>query len=78
MTKSSPALNIPNRKRVKQSAHYTRPFLRNTILLKIDNTDVDLYSVTSKSLYNALKMAKQTPPTAQKRFQDQFPDVSPS
>ena len=32
-------------------------------------------SVTSKSLYNALKMAKQTPPSAQKRFQDQFPDV---
>ena len=64
MTKSSPALNIPNRKRGKQSAHYTRPESRNRIHLKIDNTDVDLYSVTSKSLYNAFKMAKQTPPTA--------------
>ena len=37
--------------------------------------DVDLSSVTSKSLYNAFKMAKQTPPSAQKRFQGQFPDV---
>ena len=63
------------RKRVKQSAHYTRPELRNKVHLKIDNADVDLSSVTSKSLYNAFKMAKQTPPSAQKRFQDQFPDV---
>ena len=63
------------RKRVKQSAHYTRPELRNKVHLKIDNADVDMSSVTSKSLYNAFKMAKQTPPSAQKRFQDQFPDV---
>ena len=54
---------------------YTCPELRNTIHLKIDDTDVDLSSVTSKSLYKALKMVKQTPPFAQKRFQDQFPDV---
>ena len=53
------------RKRVKQSAHYKLP----------DNADVDLSSVTSKSLYNAFKMAKQPPPSAQKRFQGQFPDV---
>ena len=33
------------------------PLLRNTVHLEIDNTDVDLYSVTSKSLYNAFKMA---------------------
>ena len=63
------------RKRVKQSAHCTRPELRNKVHLKIDNADVDLSSVTSKSLYNAFKMAKQTPSSAQKRFQDQFPDV---
>ena len=53
------------RTRVKQSAHYTRPELRNTVYLKIDNTDVDLSSVTSKSLYKAFKMAQQTPPSAQ-------------
>ena len=53
---------------------YTCPELRNTIHLKIDDTDVDLSSVTSKSLYKALKMVKQTP-FAQKRFQDQFLDV---
>ena len=63
------------RKRVKQSAHYKLPELRNTVHLKIDNADVDLSSVTSKSLYNAFKMAKQPPPSAQKRFQGQFPDV---
>ena len=63
------------RKRVKQNAHYTRPELRNKVHLKIDNADVDLSLVTSKSPYNAFKMAKQTPPSAQKRFQDQFPDV---
>ena len=59
----------------KKSAHYRRPELRNTLHLKIDNADVDLSSVISKSLYNAFKMAKQTPPPAQKRFQDEFPDV---
>ena len=69
------AVPVEWRKRVKQSAHYTRPELRNKVHLKIDNADVDLSSVTSKSLYNAFTMAKQTPPSAQKRFQDQFPDV---
>ena len=69
------AVLVEWRKRVKQSAHYKLPELRNTVHLKIDNADVDLSSVTSKSLYNAFKMAKQTPPSAQKRFQGQFPDV---
>ena len=46
--------------------------LTNKVHLKIGNADVDLSSVTSKSLYHAFKMAKQTPPFAQKRFQDQF------
>ena len=62
-------------KQVNQSAHYTCPELRNTIHLKSDNTNVDLSSVTSKSLYKGLKMVKQTPPSTKKRFQDQFPDV---
>ena len=62
-------------KQVKQSAHYTCPELRKTIHLKSDNTNVDLSSVTSKSLYKGLKMVKQTPPSTKKRFQDQFPDV---
>ena len=66
---------VERRKLVKQSAHYRHPELTNTVHLKIDNTDVDLSLVTSKSLYKAFKMAKQTPPSAQKRFQDQFPDV---
>ena len=51
---------------------YTCSELRNTIHLK---SDIDLSSVTSKSLYKALKMVKQIPPCAQKRFQDQIPDV---
>ena len=54
---------------------YTCSELRNTIHLKSDDTDIDLSSVTSKSLYKALKMVKQIPPCAQKRFQDQIPDV---
>ena len=69
------AVPVEWRKRVKQSAHYTRPKLRAKVHLKIDNGDVDLSSVTSKSLYNAFKVAKQTPPSAQKRFRDQFPGV---
>ena len=69
------AVLVEWRKRVKQSARYKLPELRNTVHLKIDNADVDLSSFTSKSLYNAFKMAKQTPPSAQKRFQGQFPDV---
>ena len=63
------------RKRVKQSAHYTCPELRNKVKIKIDDASFDLSLVTPKSLYNAFKIAKQTPPSAQKRFQDQFPDV---
>ena len=64
------AVPVEWRKRVKQTAHYTLPEFRNKVHLKIDNADVDLSSVTSKSLYNAFKMAKQTPPSAQKRFPD--------
>ena len=52
------------RKRVKQSVHYTRSELRNRVHLKIDNSDVDLSSVTSRSLYDVFIMAKETPPTA--------------
>ena len=63
------AVPVEWRKRVKQSAHYTRPESKNKVHLKIDDADVDLSSVMSKSLYNAFKMAKQTPPSAQKRFQ---------
>ena len=66
------AVPVEWRKRVKQSAHYKLSELRSTVHLKIDNADVDLSSVTSKSLYNAFKMAKQTPQSAQKRFQGQF------
>ena len=63
------------RKRVNQTTHYARPKLKNTVHLKIDNIVVDLSSITSKSLYKAFKMAKQTPPSAQTRFQGQFPDI---
>ena len=69
------AVPVEWRKRVKQSAHYTRPELRNKVKIKIDDASFDLSLVTPKSLYNAFKIAKQTPPSAQKRFQDQFPDV---
>ena len=63
------------KKHVKQTAHFARPKLKNTVHLKIDNIVVDLSSITSKSLYKAFKMAKQTPPPAQTRFQGQFPDT---
>ena len=49
--------------------------MRNKVKIKIDDASFDLSLVTPKSLYNAFKIAKQTPPSAQKRFQDQFPDV---
>ena len=49
--------------------------MRNKVKIKIDNASFDLSLVMPKSLYNAFKIAKQTPPSAQKRFQDQFPDV---
>ena len=40
------AVPVEWRKRVKQSAHYTRPELKNKVHLKIDNADVDLSLVT--------------------------------
>ena len=49
--------------------------MRNKVKIKIVDASFDLSLVTPKSLYNAFKIAKQTPPSAQKRFQDQFPDV---
>ena len=63
------AVPVEGRKGAKQSTYHPRPELTNKVHLKVDNTTVDLSSVTSKSLYNAFKMAKQILPSAQKRFQ---------
>ena len=67
------AIPIQWRKLVRQRGQYTRPELNSTVRLRIDYEDVDLSSVTSKYLYNVFKSAKQTPPSARKRFQGLFP-----
>ena len=58
------AITIQWRKLVKERDKYMSPELNSMVHLRIDNEDVDLSSVTSKSLYINFKSAKQTPPPA--------------
>ena len=65
------------RKRFKQSAHLTLVLnwgTRSTLKL-ITLMSICLWSRQNLFTMHSNKMVEQTPPSAQKRFQDQFPDV---
>ena len=58
---------------IRQSAQHLPSHTDDIIYLKLENSEVMLAKVTSKSLYNAFESKKQIPPTAQKKFKEKFP-----
>ena len=61
------------RRIIRQSAQHLPSHTDDIIYLKLENSDVMLAKITSKSLYNAFKSKKHIPPTAQKKFDEKFP-----
>ena len=61
------------RRIIRQSAQHPLSHTDDIIYLKLENSDVMLAKITSKSLYNAFKSKKHIPPTAQKKFDEKFP-----
>ena len=58
---------------IRQSAQHPLSHTDDIIYLKLENSDVMLAKITSKSLYNAFKSKKHIPPTTQKKFNEKFP-----
>ena len=49
--------------------------LVDNVHTKLDETEIDLSKVTSKLLYNQFKTKKQTPPSAQKKMKNKYPNL---
>ena len=63
---------------IKQSTQHPCSHLSDQINLHIDNSETDLSKVSSRLLYNAFKKRKQVPPSAQKKMNEKFPELSSS
>ena len=50
-------------------------FLGDKIYIELDETEIELSKVTSKLLYNKFKTKKQTPPSAQNRTKNKYPQL---
>ena len=62
---------------IKQSQQHYHPQLFNdTVFIKMDGKDVDILKTTSKLLYKKFKSKKQTPPTAQKKLKNKYPELA--
>ena len=60
---------------IRQSAQYPPSHIGDAFYLKMEDSEVALSKVSSKLLYVAFKSRKQVPPTAQKKFQEKFPQL---
>jgi len=60
---------------IKQSAQHPPSHIGDAFYLKMEDSEVALSKVSSKLLYVAFKSRKQVPPTAQKKFQEKFPQL---
>ena len=64
---------------IRQSAQHPPPplpsHIRDAFYLKMEDSGVALSKVSSKLLYVAFKSRKQVPLTAQKKFQEKFPQL---
>ena len=58
------------RRIIRQSAQHPLSHTDDIIYLKLENSDVMLAKITSKSLYNAFKSKKHILPNAQKKFNE--------
>ena len=52
-------------------------FLYHQIKLYLKNQAVQIESVLSKNVYSEIRAGYETRPTAQARFEEQFPDICP-
>ena len=50
-------------------------FLGDKIYIELDETEIELSKVTSKLLYNKFKTKKQTPPSAQNKMKNKYPQL---
>ena len=58
------------------SRHFPPQPLSDSITIIINEKELDLSNVTSKLLYSEFKARKQTPPTAQKKLQNKYPELA--
>ena len=58
------------------SRHFPPQLLSDSITIVINEKEVDLSNVTSKLLYGEFKAGKQTPPTAQKKLKNKYPQLA--
>jgi len=62
---------------IKQNQEHSAPqTLNGIIFVRVDGKDVDILNITSKLLCKEFKFKKQTPPTAQKKLQNKYPELA--
>ena len=62
-------------KQSQTSQLFYSSFLGDKIHIELDETEIDLSKVTSKLLYNKFKTKKQTPPFAQNKMKNKYPQL---
>ena len=62
-------------KQSQRSQHFHSSFPGDKIYIELDETEIDLSKVTSKLLYNKFKSKKQTPPSAQSKMKNKYPQL---
>ena len=60
---------------IRQSAQHPPSHIGDACYLKMEDSEEALSKVSSKLLYVAFKSRKQVTPTAQKKFQEKFPQL---
>ena len=62
-------------KTITNKSTFHSSFLWDKIYIELDETEIDLSKVTSKLLYNKFKTKKQTPPSAQSKMKNKYPQL---
>ena len=62
----------PTHHQSQKNQHFYPPLLGDRVYIELDETEIDLSKVTSKLLYNKFKTKNQTPPSAQKKDDEQI------
>ena len=62
-------------KQSQTSQHFSSSLLGDKIYIELDETEIDLSKVPSKLLYNKFKTKKQTPPSAQSKMKNKYPQL---
>jgi len=62
-------------KESQTNQHFYASILGDKVYIELDETEIDLFKVTSKLLYNQFKNKNQTPPSAQKKMKANIPNL---